>query len=109
MLVFSINIAWCGHCKKLAPVWDELGAAVKSDKIVIAKMDATQNDAPGVDIQGFPTIMLFKAKDNTIVKFNGDRTLDGFVSFLKENAVHASEIGEIESSDSDDSEEHSEL
>jgi protein disulfide-isomerase A1 len=103
MLVFSIDLAWCGHCKKLAPIYEELGKAVKTDKIVIAKMDATQNDAPGVDIQGFPTIMLFKANDNSIVKFGGDRTVEGFVSFLKENAVYASELEDVEA------EGHSEL
>jgi protein disulfide-isomerase A1 len=38
---------WCGHCKKLEPVWNELGAAFAgSDKVVVAKMDATANDVP---------------------------------------------------------------
>ena len=38
---------WCGHCKSLAPKYDELAAKLAKEKdIVIAKMDATANDVP---------------------------------------------------------------
>ena len=38
---------WCGHCKKLTPIYEEVGAAFKdNDSVVIAKMDATANDIP---------------------------------------------------------------
>ncbi len=38
---------WCGHCKSLAPKYDELATKLSKEKdIVIAKMDATANDVP---------------------------------------------------------------
>ena len=38
---------WCGHCKNLAPVYDEVASAlIDETDIVIAKMDATANDVP---------------------------------------------------------------
>ncbi|KAI9101772.1 thioredoxin-like domain-containing protein [Phlyctochytrium arcticum] len=86
---------WCGHCKALAPVWEELGEKVKStfgDNVVIAKMDATENDVPvesAFEITGFPTIKLFKADSNEIIDYSGDRTVDSFFDFLKKNVAAA--------------------
>jgi protein disulfide-isomerase A1 len=113
---------WCGHCKKLAPIWDELAESVKSDKVVIAKMDATANDLPadaGFTIQGFPTLKLVKANTNEVLDYEGDRTLASMAAFLKKNAVHGSEVEaaaegaesstEESSSSSSSEEEHDEL
>jgi len=80
---------WCGHCKKLAPIWDELGAKFKShDDIVIAKMDSTANeiDVSGVNVRGFPTIYFFKGNDKSNpVKYEEGRELKDFVEFLKKS------------------------
>ena len=54
-------------------------------------MEATQNDLPEglpFQIQGFPTIKLFKAKSNDVVDYEGERDLDSFLSFLKENTEY---------------------
>merc|ERR1711910_244533 len=76
---------WCGHCKQLVPIWDELGEKYKDhESIVIAKMDSTANELEEVKVQGFPTIKLFKKGTNEIVDYNGDRTVEGFSNFLEE-------------------------
>jgi protein disulfide-isomerase A1 len=80
---------WCGHCKNLAPIYDELGAKFKDDaEVVIAKMDATANeiDVPGVEVQGFPTLYFFPGNNkSTPKKYEGGRDLEGFMKYLKEN------------------------
>ena len=78
---------WCGHCKQLAPKYEELGKLfAKENNIVIAKIDSTTNDAP-VEVQGFPTIMFYPAgdKDNPLT-YEGDRTVDDLASFVREHA-----------------------
>jgi len=81
---------WCGHCKSLAPIYSSLaGKLQKAKGIVIAKMDATANEVEGLNIQGFPTIKFYpKGKKNSPIDYNGDRTEEGFISFLKTNAVN---------------------
>jgi len=35
---------WCGHCKKLAPIWDQVATDFKDiPNLVLAKMDSTAN------------------------------------------------------------------
>lgn len=53
--------AWCGPCKMIAPVLDELSGEL-AGKITIAKMDVDANkETPAkFNIRGIPTLMIFK-------------------------------------------------
>merc|ERR1712002_29017 len=67
---------WCGHCKSLEPIYNQLGEKFKDNaEIVVAKMDSTANEVEQVKVQGFPTIKLFKKGDNKVIDYNGERTL----------------------------------
>lgn len=81
---------WCGHCKALAPKYEELAGMYKNyaDKVTVAKVDATANDIPD-EIQGFPTIKLFKAgsKDEPI-EYSGSRTIEDIANFIRDNGSH---------------------
>jgi thioredoxin 1 len=52
---------WCGPCKMIAPILDDVSAAYKG-KLQIAKMNVDENrDIPAkFGIRGIPTLMLFK-------------------------------------------------
>ena len=83
---------WCGHCKRLAPIYEELAdilAADKdaADKITIAEIDDTVNDVMGVEIPGYPTIVYYPAgKDAEPVLFESARTVEAFLDFIKANS-----------------------
>jgi protein disulfide-isomerase A1 len=79
---------WCGHCKTLAPKWEELGKWAKNKpNLVIAKMDATANDVEAVQVSGFPTLKLFKADSDEIVDYDDARELESMIAFLEKNAA----------------------
>ncbi len=52
---------WCGPCKMIAPVLDEVAASTQG-KLQIAKMNVDENrEVPAkFGIRGIPTLMLFK-------------------------------------------------
>ncbi|GFM80561.1 thioredoxin [Pseudomonas cichorii] len=52
---------WCGPCKMIAPVLDEI-ASTYEGRLTIAKLNIDSNpDTPGKHgVRGIPTLMLFK-------------------------------------------------
>ena len=48
------------HCRKLAPVYASVAAKFADDEdIVIAQIDGSANDIPGMVPEGFPTLIFF--------------------------------------------------
>jgi len=87
---------WCGHCKKLLPDWKVLADDLKEEKrIVIAKIDATENDAPE-PIQGFPTLVFYPHSGDKEI-YKGDRTLEDLKEFVaKQLGDSAASVSEEE-------------
>eukprot|EP00613_Pedinella_sp_CCMP2098_P001393 CAMPEP_0171639276 /NCGR_PEP_ID=MMETSP0990-20121206/29606_1 /TAXON_ID=483369 /ORGANISM="non described non described, Strain CCMP2098" /LENGTH=242 /DNA_ID=CAMNT_0012212961 /DNA_START=8 /DNA_END=736 /DNA_ORIENTATION=- len=52
---------WCGHCKALAPGWEEVAHDLKEEGTVnVAKVDVTESPGLGkrFNIKGFPTLLM---------------------------------------------------
>ncbi|SOV13825.1 protein disulfide isomerase [Plasmodium sp. gorilla clade G2] len=90
-VLIEIYAPWCGHCKKLEPVYEDLGRKLKKyDSIIVAKMDGTLNETPIKDFEwsGFPTIFFVKAGSKIPLPYEGERSLKGFVDFLNKHATN---------------------
>ncbi|XP_040892268.1 protein disulfide-isomerase A2 [Toxotes jaculatrix] len=95
---------WCGHCKELAPIWEQLGEKYADhEDIIIAKMDATANEVESIEIQGFPTLKYFPADGKEVVEYAGKRDLETLSKFLDNGGVLPEE-GSNEEEDEDDEE-----
>jgi len=79
---------WCGHCKSLAPVYEQLGKAYVAEKdVVIAKVDcdAEPSLATRFGVSGFPTLKFFaKGAKADPLTYESGRDINSFVTFINE-------------------------
>ncbi|KAJ3123991.1 hypothetical protein HK100_011418 [Physocladia obscura] len=72
---------WCGHCKQLAPVWEDL-AAMLHHKTNIGEVDCTVESSicTKFGIRGYPSLkMIFGALG--VVDYTGRRSLEALKAF----------------------------
>ncbi|KAE8733792.1 Protein disulfide isomerase-like 1-4 [Hibiscus syriacus] len=74
---------WCGHCQALAPEYAAAATELKGEDVVLAKVDATEENelAQEYDVQGFPTVYFFV--DGEHKPYSGARSKDAIVTWIK--------------------------
>ncbi|XP_015874407.3 protein disulfide isomerase-like 1-4 [Ziziphus jujuba] len=74
---------WCGHCQALAPEYAAAATELKGEDVVLAKIDATEENelSQEYDVQGFPTIYFFI--DGVHKPYTGQRTKEAIVTWIK--------------------------
>jgi len=80
---------WCGHCKRLTPIWEKLAGVFKGDSnVVIASLDADAHKDLGskYGVTGFPTLIYYPKSDKTGERYSGARELTDLVSHINGKA-----------------------
>jgi len=78
---------WWGHCKKMKPDWDKLGAQYNSGDIVtIVDVDCTAKGEPlcqRFGVRGYPTVKYFTEKTGKSgADYSGGRSFNDMKSFV---------------------------
>lgn len=103
---------WCGHCKKLAPIWEDLAEIYNGNSnVLITDIDLTANDVTTpLDIEGYPTLVLYPAHGEIHepsglrkpIVFSGPRELDALIDFIKEDGALKVDGNDLKSGEKDD-------
>ena len=91
-VIVEFYAPWCGHCKNLEPIWEQLGEHYASSGVLVAKLDSTTNDNPAVVVSGYPTIYLF-VPGWAPIEYSGARDLESLINFIDQNTKQGSEAG----------------
>jgi len=80
--VVDFHAEWCGPCRMLAPVLEQVAGAVKG-KAVVAKVDidSEQKTASQFQITSVPTLILFK-DGKEVSRLVGLRNADAIKDFI---------------------------
>lgn len=85
VVLVKVYADWCGHCKRLAPEYEEVGKHFEgNDKVVIAKFDAPANEDYArntLAIRSFPTIFVYRHGLKT--NFEGDRNKQALIDAVE--------------------------
>ncbi|XP_043515589.1 thioredoxin domain-containing protein 5 homolog [Frieseomelitta varia] len=90
---------WCGHCKRLAPIWKDLGKKfLTNDNVNIAKVDCTLDVSKELcneqEVDGFPTLYLYR-DGLKVSEYNGARNLDEIYEFIMNYIQHDDQHDEL--------------
>ena len=76
---------WCGPCKQVAPILEEISNEM-NDQVIVVKhnIDEHPNQPTKWGVRGIPTMLLFKNGELKATKV-GVTTKSNIVSWIKEN------------------------
>lgn len=79
LVLVDFSAAWCGPCKMLSPILEQISAEVKNVKIAKLDVDESPKVSNKYQIQNIPAIKIFK----------GGKVVDESIGFLPKEQLAA--------------------
>ena len=83
-----IYIAWCQHCRKLMPIYEQAAEIISKDpdrNFQFGKVEGDKNEEiiKNLNIKRYPTILIFgEGTEFRGIDFQGERTVESLISAL---------------------------
>ena len=79
---------WCGHCKALAPEYEEAATTLKEKEIPLVKVDCTAEAdlCKEYGVEGYPTVKVFRGLEN-VKAYSGARKAPAYVAQAQVSAL----------------------
>jgi thioredoxin 1 len=83
VVVVDVLAAWCGPCKVLSPIIDEVGAHF-GESVLVGKLDADTNIdlVKELGVRNIPTVLIYK-NGEVVDRFVGVKTKSEIVSMVE--------------------------
>ena len=75
---------WCGPCKMLSPIVDEVSNEIEDVKFLKVDVDESGDIASEYGIMSIPTLIIFK-EGNIVSKHTGLLSKSDLINFINEN------------------------
>lgn len=87
-VLLLVYAPWCEECQKLFSIFDEIAKKVSSNKdVLVAKINAANNEHPNFEIIHFPSILLYrKGWNNSPLVYKGDYSIDEILKYISKEA-----------------------
>ncbi|KAI0081769.1 protein disulfide isomerase [Panus rudis PR-1116 ss-1] len=89
LMLVEFFAPWCGHCKALAPHYEEAATALKEKGIKVAKVNCVDEAdlCQSNGIQGYPTLRVYRNGEYS--DYQGPRKADGIISYMIKQSLPA--------------------
>ena len=84
IIIFDFWASWCGLCKQIAPILEEISEEMQDIKIAKHNLDEEPNKPTQFSVRGIPTMIMFKDGSHVSTKV-GAVPKSEIVSWIKEN------------------------
>lgn len=89
LMLVEFFAPWCGHCKALAPHYEEAATGLKDKGIKIGKVNCVDEAdfCQTNGIQGYPTLRVYRKGEFT--EYTGPRKADGIMAYMTKQSLPA--------------------